>query len=96
MTSPDLLQRRQLSPEKLRSARLAAGYTNIAQVTRLIGIDRVAYLKWEQQAQRNARRAMTHLDFVALSNALALFNVDYEGVTDPIEPTDAEAQAVAS
>ncbi|WP_189091458.1 hypothetical protein [Deinococcus ruber] len=94
MTPEALQKRRQLSPTKLKRARLNAQKTNVAEVAREIGIDRAAYLRWEMQATTSGAPLppLTHIDYVALNNALVLFNVSYEDVTDPIlEPEQVPA-----
>lgn len=80
MDSPRLQTRRVLSPQKLKRARLNAQMTNVAKVARDIGVDRSAYLKWEDPEKGR----LTYVDFVAMSNALALFGVSYEDISDPI------------
>lgn len=67
-----------MSPTKLRSARLTAGFTNISALARDIGIDRNAYLDWEN----GERTPLTHVDYVGMTNALRLFGVAYDDVTD--------------
>lgn len=97
---PSLLTRRKLSPQKLRAARIAAGYTNVSALCRLIGFDRQGYNRWEDEN----RGPLERFDFTAFWNALALFKVGYEDVTEPFDDNDlastpqpdAQAQAVAS
>lgn len=84
--NPELQQRRKLNPEKLRAARLRAGYTNISDVSRRIKIKRLAYSRWEQSP------GLTHFDYVAFANALALFGVAFEDVTDSLDEETAEPE----
>lgn len=80
MSSPRLQKRRVLSPAKLRAARLKAGFNNVSALARQIGIDRNAYLDWEN----GERVPLTHVDYVGMVNVLTLFGVTYDDVTDPL------------
>lgn len=85
---PSLLNRRQLSPRKLRAARLRAGFDNISEVCRRIGLKRFGYRRWEDAT----KPPLTYFDYVAFQNVLNLFGVQIDEVTDPIpdgtpEPT---------
>lgn len=94
MIEPRLLKRRILSPKKLKAARLKAQLTNVTQLAKKIGMDRSAYLDWEKRTA-----PLTHVDYVLLSNALALFGCSYEDVSDPmpevatLSPAPAQASA---
>ena len=76
---PSILKRRQLSPEKLRQARLKAGFTNISDVARRIGMRRLGYKRWEEGP------GLTHFDYFAFDNMCQLFKVSYADVTDELE-----------
>lgn len=73
-----ILKRRKLSPERLQAARLKAGYTNVEEICRQIGIRRLAYNRWERAP------GLAYFDFYAFQRLLALFETTYEEVTDEI------------
>lgn len=73
---PSILERRQLSPEKLRRARLKAGFTNVSEVCRRIGLGRLGYNRWEEAP------GLSHFDYLAFRNLCELFGVTYEEVSE--------------
>lgn len=88
MTATELLTRRVISPAKLKAAREAAGWRNITALAKKLCIDRTAYMRWEDEKAP----ALSYADFVGMQNALILFGVKYEDVSDPVEAVMEPAQ----
>jgi len=76
-----LLQRRRISPVKLRQARLAAGLTNISDVVRRANILPGTLYRWEDPSQPG----LAHFDYVGFENLLRLYGCTFENVTDAPE-----------
>ncbi|MBZ9753219.1 hypothetical protein K7W42_20490 [Deinococcus sp. HMF7604] len=77
-----ILKRRKLSGEKLRQARLNAGFDNLSEFCERIQMNRSAYIGWEQGADP------VHYDFVLIQNILTVCKVNFEAISDPL--TDEE------
>lgn len=73
-----LRQPRQLNPDKLIAARVAAGIATQWQMAELIGMTRGKYCGWEQP------NPPTELPYRLVRPLLAILGVQWEDISDPI------------